>query len=183
MARQRCVNPNDAAYPEYWWRWIKFMRNNFLEFYNDMAPSYMEHIELYEEKNTTIDRIDNNWNHCKENCRRATKKEQARNRRSSRKCKYNWKEYLSLIDLCEDLDLNYNAIKLRVNRWRDLNTAIETPVAINSGFDYKWKHYKTLVDLCKDYNIKYWTVRYRIDNCWLDWLTAIEMPLRENQYW
>ena len=183
MAEQRCVNPNDAAYPEYWWRWIKFMRNSFMDFYNDMSLSYTKHIELYWEKNTTIDRIDVNWNYCKENCRWATKREQARNRRSSRGCNYKWKEYLSLIDLCEDLGLNYNAIKLRVNRWWDLNAAIETPVKANSGFDYKWEHYKTLLDLCKHCKIKYWTVRYRIDKLWRDRRCAIETPLRRNQYW
>lgn len=183
MAKQRCINPNDSAYLDYWWRWIKFMRGSFEEFYNDMGSSYTEHIKKFWEKDTTIDRIDNNWNYCKENCRWATRKEQATNRRSSMECKYNWKTYKSLKVLCEELGLKYDVIRLRINRWWALQEALETPIKFPETYNYNWKVYSSLKELSEACNIKYWTVRYRVDKLWRDWRRAVETPLRRNQYW
>lgn len=64
----------------YYDKWIKCEWNNFWEFLQDMKESYDKHVEEYWEKNTTIDRINCNWNYSKENCRRATYKEQYLNR-------------------------------------------------------------------------------------------------------
>ena len=44
-----------------------------------MYESYLEHIKKFGKKNTTIDRIDNDGNYCKENCHWATAKEQSLN--------------------------------------------------------------------------------------------------------
>lgn len=73
MINQRCNNKNNKAYKNYGWRWIKNEWNSFIDFYNDMTPTYIEWL--------TIDRMNNNWNYCKENCRWATYKEQNLNRR------------------------------------------------------------------------------------------------------
>ena len=93
----RCKNSNNKDYWRYWWRWIKVERNSFEEFYEDMWKSYNEHVEKFWKKNTTIDRIDNDWNYCKENCRRATLQQQWNNRRNNSKVVYWWKEY----NICE----------------------------------------------------------------------------------
>lgn len=65
-----------------------------------MYDSYKEHCEKYWEKDTTIDRIDRNWNYCKENCRWATYKEQADNKKTTIKVFDGWTMYNSLKDYC-----------------------------------------------------------------------------------
>ena len=102
--QNRCNNKNVVSYNNYWWRWIKCEWKNFEEFFHDMKEWYEEHL--------TIDRIDNNWNYCKENCRWATKKEQANNKRNNRI--YEWK---TISEWCDELWLKRRIIDWRLWRW------------------------------------------------------------------
>lgn len=61
-------------------RWKKFVN-----FYRDMELSYNKHLIEHGEKNTTLDRINNNKGYNKINCRWATPKVQALNRRNNLK--------------------------------------------------------------------------------------------------
>lgn len=77
----RCKYKSNASYKNYGWRWIVCEWKTFEEFKDDMYESYLEHVKKFWEKQTTIDRIDANWNYCKDNCRWATYSEQNRNKR------------------------------------------------------------------------------------------------------
>lgn len=80
--KSRCNDKNQEWYKYYWWKGIKVCEKwiKFDWFIEDMYKSYEKHLAIYWSLQTTIDRIDWKWNYCKENCRRATRKEQTDNR-------------------------------------------------------------------------------------------------------
>lgn len=71
----RCYDKKNSHFKRYGWRWIQVTRKNKMEFKKDMLESYIEHRNKYPWRQTQIDRINNDWNYCKENCHRVTAKE------------------------------------------------------------------------------------------------------------
>lgn len=120
---RRCNSEYADNYKYYWWRWIKNLRNSFEEFRDDMYESYIKHVEEYWESNTTIDRIDNNGNYCKENCRWATRKEQWNNKRSNLILEYEW-EIDTLANLCRKFWRNYDTVNNRILKWLSVDRAM-----------------------------------------------------------
>ena len=79
-----------------------------------MWASYEEHVKKYWEKDTTLDRINPNWNYCKENCRWATIKEQQNNRTNNHGIEYDWKQYASISQLSDVLWIKYKTLRFRI---------------------------------------------------------------------
>lgn len=117
--KKRCNRDIGQYYYLYGWRWIKCLWMTFEDFISDMYESYLEHCKLHWEKNTTIERMDNNWHYCKQNCIRATRQVQANNRRCVNKYEYNW-EYVTVFELADKLSLNKYTLKSYIyDHWYD----------------------------------------------------------------
>lgn len=112
-----CYNKNTKGYKIYGLRGITICDewlSDFINFYNWAMNNGYSH-------NLTIDRIDVNGNYCPENCRWATKKEQANNTRVNRLITYN-NETHTLKQWSEILNINYSKLHKRLTF---LNWSIE----------------------------------------------------------
>lgn len=138
-AKWRCNNKNNNRYYRYWWRWIKMEWNSIEEFWKDMWKSYYKHIKQYWENNTTLDRIDVNWNYCKNNCRRATREEQMNNMSTNHKVIYRWKEYNSISMLCKTTKTRYWLVRDRIRLGWSIEDAIEKPLIQSKSYVRKNK--------------------------------------------
>ena len=124
--KTRCTNINSPSYGWYGYRWITYDEKweKFEWFLLDMFESYTEHIDIFWENNTSIDRKDNNWNYCKENCKWATNSEQARNRRNNTFLKFKW-ETKTLAEWSEITWIKRNTIWMRINNyWWSIEKAL-----------------------------------------------------------
>ena len=93
----RCHNSSSKDFAYYGGRGIKTLWGEFEKFKEEMFDSYCKHTALHGEKNTTIERIDNNGNYCVDNCKWATRKDQSRNTRRTNLITFNG-ETLCLVD-------------------------------------------------------------------------------------
>lgn len=113
---RRCNNPKDASYENYGAKGIKCLWNSYEEFKKDMYESYIAHVKIYGEKNTTIDRIDPNGNYCKDNCRWATNEIQKMNKTVTIYVDYEDGTFCTLKDISEKYNINYKTLLSRYQR-------------------------------------------------------------------
>lgn len=119
----RCNNIKNIHFIQYWWRWIKCKWDTFDDFKKDMYESYLDHCSIKWEYNTTIDRINVDWNYYKENCRWATRYEQSNNRRVNIVIpdEFKWK---TLIEILNEFWINRSTFYWRLKRWESFEEAL-----------------------------------------------------------
>ena len=76
--KNRCGKKRNYEHVSVCKRW-----DTFLNFKKDMHQSYLDHVAIYGEKNTTIDRINNDKGYSPSNCRWSTYEEQNNNLRKN----------------------------------------------------------------------------------------------------
>jgi hypothetical protein len=138
--KRRCFNKADKGYKNYGGRGISVAEKwlNFTGFAVDMADSYAAGL--------TLERIDNSKGYSKENCRWATKLEQARNRRNVRMYDFRG-EKLCLAEIARKYKVPFRVLRDRLQASWSLETAVFKPLkskGLGVSFDRarnKWKAY------------------------------------------
>ena len=106
----------------------------------DICEEWKNSFELFEkwslqngfEKGLQIDRIDNDKGYYPENCRWATRKVQANNKRSSRILEYRGQKK-TMSEWADAAKINYRTFEYRLNNGWPIEKALETPVRGNGG--------------------------------------------------
>lgn len=126
--KDRCQNPNNQAFHHYGGRGISFdpSWDKFESFLKDMGER---------PNNTTLERVDNDGNYCKENCIWATRKVQQRNRRG-----LNMHGGKCLSEIAENLNLSRNTIAGRLNRGWSIQDATTKPISVKNRNNRKRKN-------------------------------------------
>jgi len=113
---QRCTNPNNHKYQRYGGRGIKVCDEwkTFVGFLKDMGDCP----EGYQ-----IDRINNDGNYNKDNCRWADIQTQARNRSNNRNIRMNG-QTKTMAEWCDNLSISPNMVRMRLHRGWEANEAL-----------------------------------------------------------
>lgn len=122
--KARCCNSSDSHYKDYGGRGITVCdewKDDFMSFYEwAIANGYRD--------NLTIDRKDVNGNYEPSNCRWATYKEQANNKRANIILEYKGRKQ-TMAEWAEEIGMNYVTFQRRIKNYKwSIEKAIETPV-------------------------------------------------------
>lgn len=125
---ERCNNPNFIHFRQYGGRGISVC-SEWLESYESfkkwaLANGYQDGL--------TLDRIDNNGDYTPSNCRWATPKEQANNRRTNRMLTYNG-EIHNIEGWCYITGLPRHIVDGRLRRGWSVEKTLSTPVLTKGG--------------------------------------------------
>lgn len=117
--KERCLNKNAPNYKNYGGRGIAICQEwlggeGFENFFKDMGER---------PKGKSLDRIDNNGNYCKSNCRYATQKEQSSNTRVNHFLTYEGKTQ-TMKQWAEELGINYITLFGRIKKGWSVEKAL-----------------------------------------------------------
>lgn len=131
--KRRCDNPNQTSYQRYGGRGITYQESwKFFE-------NFVKDMEKMPKENMELDRIDNDGNYCKENCRWATRKEQTRNRggaRATRLYTFNDKT-MCIADWAKEIGITPQSLQKRLNNGWPLEIALNAEKR-DGGDRSKW---------------------------------------------
>lgn len=170
--KSRCYNHKNTQYKDYGGRGVKlcdewndrkkkgYMTKGFISFKEwALTHGYQD--------NLTIDRIDVNKGYSPDNCRWVTLKEQANNKTNNHFVTYKGKTQ-SLKKWAEELDLNYNTIRQRLNQY---HFSVEKTFEIKDNLRLKMIEYngkkQSLSAWCKELKLNYDKVKQRLNK--LNW--------------
>jgi hypothetical protein len=121
--KSRCDNPQHHAYKDYGMRGISYEPrwSDFQAFLDDMGTK---------PTGTSLDRVDNNGNYSKKNCRWATRAEQMNNMRTNRLITHEGKTQ-TMAQWAREVGINYRTLKTRLNiaKW-SITKALTTPTNV-----------------------------------------------------
>jgi hypothetical protein len=166
----RCYNKNNQRYKTYGARGIKVCdewlgENGVVNFYNWAIQNGYKEEKLPSGINKySIDRINNDGNYEPNNCRFTTNIIQARNRTNNRKIKLNNK-IQTLIEWCEEFDLDYSLVNKRINNGWEIEKALFKPKGRTKYYNYN-NQKLTLKDIAKLTGLKEKTIKSRLDHKW-----------------
>lgn len=120
---QRCYNPEHHNYERYGERGIYVCD----EWHDPVAfVTWAKNTVGEKVPGLTLDRVDNNKGYSPENCRWATHKQQARNKRSNRIIMLDGEEK-PLVEWCENYGIDVSVVRTRIAIGWDVEDAIKTP--------------------------------------------------------
>lgn len=165
--KQKCENPKHPSYKDYGGRGIKVCERwqTYENFEADLLDSFLEHVEKYGLKQTTIDRWPNNdGDYEPNNVRWASYKEQANNRRNN----HMLTDELSCTQFAEKYGLNPSTVIAKANRGLSAEEILSTQIKnakyylpCNNGTKLLSEHckqngytYDTITEYIKKYNLQ-----------------------------
>lgn len=135
--KSRCFNIKNNQFKDYGGRGIKvnYRWLIFENFLNDMLPSYEI---LSKDKYITLERIDNDGDYCKENCKWATLAEQATNRRDNRYHLFNG-EKITQSELARRLGISRQLLYKRLKKHWSFEKIIKNSPYMKDGIKKELK--------------------------------------------